>query len=155
MSKVKYTKELLEPIVQKSFHWAEVCRALGIAPFSGSQTHLKKRVLGFGIDISHFRGKVWNKGTSLPPKRPIEDYLSGNRFINSHNLKKRLIREGLKEERCEACGTSEWQGEQVVVELDHKDNNHLNNSLDNLVVLCPNCHALKTRKERAKRKKPR
>lgn len=61
---------------------------------------------------------------------------------NSSDTFKRtaLIREGIKEEVCECCKLSEWMGKLIPLELHHKDFNHYNNSLDNLQILCANCH---------------
>ena len=43
---------------------------------------------------------------------------------------------------CAGCGLSEWQQQSIPLEVHHKDGDHLNNELDNLELLCPNCHAL-------------
>ena len=50
----------------------------------------------------------------------------------------------LKEEKCELCGLTHWLNGKIPLELDHIDSNHHNNSLDNLQILCPNCHAVVT-----------
>lgn len=142
MTRNKYTKEMLQPIVDGSFHWAEVCRKLGIKPFTGAQSHLKSRADVLGVDYSHFKGQGWSKGRSFPPRRPIEDYLAENSEIKSHSLKLRLIKEGLKSRACESCGLSQWMGQPIPLELNHINGNHFDNRLDNLEILCPNCHAL-------------
>jgi len=46
-----------------------------------------------------------------------------------------------REHRCEICGLAEWMGWSIPLELDHKDGDAANNSLDNLRLICPNCHA--------------
>ncbi len=68
-------------------------------------------------------------------------------LTSSHILLQKLIRDGIKEYRCECCGATEWLGsrDNLVLELHHKDSNHYNNKLENLQVLCPNCHAIQTR----------
>ena len=43
--------------------------------------------------------------------------------------------------KCECCGLSEWLSEPIKLEVHHIDGNHLNNEIDNLMLLCPNCHA--------------
>ncbi len=73
---------------------------------------------------------------------PVKEYLGTEKFITSHKLKTKLIKEGIKENRCEKCGRAEWLGMPIPLELHHKDGNHYNNELNNLKVLCPNCHAL-------------
>lgn len=47
----------------------------------------------------------------------------------------------MKENKCECCGCSEWNGKPLTMELHHKDGNHYNNEINNLQMLCPNCHA--------------
>ena len=147
---IKYTQELLEPLVKKSSHWADLCRTLGLKPYSGSQTHLKKVVIKLGIDYSHFLGKVWNKGKKFPPKQELKRYLNNELFINSDSLRKRLIRENLKKPQCEDCRILEWNGQELPLELDHVNGNPADNTLENLKILCPNCHAIKTRQDRKK-----
>ena len=74
--------------------------------------------------------------------KPASYYFDNQHPIKSHNLKLKLFREGLKEEKCEICGASIWQGKQLPLELHHKNGNHMDNSYDNLQILCPNCHSI-------------
>ena len=71
---------------------------------------------------------------------PIQHILN-NPTTKSHLLSLRLIEEGLKEAKCEICGLTEWNGLPIPLELHHIDGDHYNNSLENLQILCPNCHA--------------
>lgn len=71
-------------------------------------------------------------------RKPINDYLQSN--TNNSNKRKRLIEEGIKENKCEICGLSLWMNKPIPLELHHKDFNHYNNSIENLQVLCANCH---------------
>ena len=63
-------------------------------------------------------------------------------MISSHKLKEKLIKDGIKENKCEICGCSMWQGVMLPLELHYIDNNHNNNALENLQILCPNCHSI-------------
>lgn len=65
-------------------------------------------------------------------------------YVKSSILKEKLIREGIKEARCENCGLSKWLNVNIPLELHHVDGNHYNNNFANLKILCPNCHALQT-----------
>ena len=56
-------------------------------------------------------------------------------------IKRRLFAEGLKDEKCEMCGISEWLGYKIGLELDHINGNSYDHRIDNLRILCPNCHA--------------
>lgn len=75
-------------------------------------------------------------------KIELQDILDG-KFPNyqTFKLKNKLIKSGLKQNVCEICGISEWNGKPINMELHHKDGNKHNHSLDNLQMLCPNCHS--------------
>jgi hypothetical protein len=135
-----YTKELLEPVIAVSKTWSEVCRKLGVTPATGAQTHLKKKALSLGINANHFLGRAFNKGRTFK-KKPIQFWLKKNSNAKSHPLRLRLISAGLKEAKCEGCGLVEWRGKKIPLELHHKNEDHCDNRLENLSVLCPNCHA--------------
>jgi 5-methylcytosine-specific restriction endonuclease McrA len=73
---------------------------------------------------------------------PLNEILTrDSSYTSSGRLRKRLLRAGMKEALCESCGLREWQGEPIQLELDHIDGDRSNNTLANLRMLCPNCHA--------------
>lgn len=57
------------------------------------------------------------------------------------HIKDRLFRDGVKEYKCEICGISSWNGKDLVLQLHHINGNHYDNDIDNLQILCPNCHS--------------
>lgn len=144
----KYTKELIQEAVSHSTTWSDVCRLLGITPATGAQCHLQKRAKEFGVDSSHFLGRAHSRGKSFEKKKAKEYCYPGSK-ITSHRLKKLLIRDGERSESCEICGLSRWNGEDLPLELDHINSDHSDNRLENLQILCPNCHAVETRKRRS------
>jgi hypothetical protein len=74
-------------------------------------------------------------------KYSLKDILSGKYpHYSSHKLRLRLIAEGIKKDECEECGITTWKGKYISKHLDHIDGNHHNNQIDNLRILCPNCH---------------
>lgn len=83
------------------------------------------------------KGQV--KGNSY---KPAEYYINSNKSIHSSKLRDKLIRDGIKEKKCELCGLSTWMGKELPLELHHKDGNHYNNELSNLEIVCPNCHSI-------------
>jgi 5-methylcytosine-specific restriction endonuclease McrA len=138
----KYTKEFLEPLVKISSSWAEVVRHTGGKARTGTQGWVAKQAKKHGIDFSHFTGQRWNSGRTDLPKRHIQEYLTLNGlFIKSHDLRLRLIKEGLKEYKCEGCGRTKWRGKPIPLELDHINGKHEDHRIENLRILCPNCHA--------------
>lgn len=56
-------------------------------------------------------------------------------------LLKRLVDAGYKEYKCESCGIVDYNGKAISLEVNHIDGNSTNHLLDNLEVLCPNCHS--------------
>ena len=100
-------------------------------------SYLKK----MGID---YAGQQNEKGQQKGPNtyKPANEYLGTGKSIKSHELKLKLIRDKIKEDKCEICNIKIWQGVELPLELHHKDGNHFNNNLDNLMILCPNCHSI-------------
>lgn len=69
------------------------------------------------------------------------EYTEGGKSISAHQLKLKLIKQGVKKHKCEICNLTEWNGLIIPIELHHINGNHFDNSLDNLMILCPNCHS--------------
>jgi hypothetical protein len=76
-----------------------------------------------------------------PPAAPVATYLVAGRRVSRGHLKGRLLSAGLKDNRCETCGISEWLGEPLSLALHHVNGDGLDNRLENLMLLCPNCHS--------------
>ena len=136
----KYTKEKLEPIIQRSNTVSDVLRELNLKQSGGNHHHIVKLINQYGIDRSHFIGQGHNKGKKAHNKRPTAEYLNNEHKINSSNLRQRLLKEGYFNHECQLCGLSKWLNHPIPLELHHIDNNHFNNNLSNLQILCPNCH---------------
>ena len=151
-SRYTYSEQELLEAVKTSTSIRQVLEKLDIVPAGGNYQTTNRRIKKLNIDNSHFTGQAWNKGKVVGPKRPIEEYLKENSQIQSFKLKGRLIAEGLKEHKCECCGITEWNGKPAPIELDHINGNHYDNRLENLRILCPNCHA-QTDTYRGKNKK--
>lgn len=72
---------------------------------------------------------------------PFADYIKIGK-VQSNKLRKKLLYEGLKEHVCERCGNVEWQGFPIPLEVHHVNGDKTKNTIDNLQLLCQNCHAL-------------
>jgi hypothetical protein len=138
----KYTLEQLIDAVERSTSMRQVLIALGVAPYGGNYDVLRKAIKHFKLDTSHFSGQAWNKGKKLPQRVATESYLKNELPIQSHKLRNRLLNEGYLKHQCNHCKNTVWQGQPIPLELDHINGNNKDNRLNNLRLLCPNCHAL-------------
>lgn len=133
----KFSKEELADFVKTSTSINQVSVKCGYADQSGSgQGAIREMIALYEFDTSHFfelNGVSHNKG--------VYDYerFKNNTYLKSDNSKPALI--ALKGYKCEKCQNTEWQNEQIPLEVHHKDGNSMNNEIDNLQLLCPNCHA--------------
>jgi transposase-like protein len=122
----------------RRYDWSEVQRAVDDEGLSMRQCQVR-----FG-----FCGATWSDAvrrgvlTPRPRKMPIDELLVvGRKETNRSHLKSRLIDEGLKANRCEICGIAEWRGMPLSMELHHLNGNGEDNRLENLQLLCGNCHS--------------
>lgn len=129
----QFSKEELEQFVKNSYSYAQVCEKVGYVGGSGTRL-IKEMIEYYQFDISHFKGQGWNK-----------DNFNYERFRYGNNIKSAEAIEAivaLRGRQCECCKLTTWLNEPITLELHHKDGDKLNNDLDNLQLLCPNCHSL-------------
>jgi hypothetical protein len=165
------TRELVAGLLARGLSSMEVARALGISKSTvcyhkrrlGLEIDAKfnrrydwaevQRFYDLGHSISECQVRFGFARATLvdaakrgdlktrPQGAPIEVYLVRGRRTNRTHLKQRLLAEGLKENRCEQCGIDSWLGKPLSMALHHVNGDGLDNRLENLVLLCPNCHA--------------
>lgn len=78
---------------------------------------------------------------SRPQAAPAVSYLTSGRRQHRGTLKRAILREGLKQAQCEACGIDQWLGAPLSLALHHINGDGHDNRLENLQLLCPNCHS--------------
>lgn len=142
-----WTDADLRAAVEESDSLAAVLRRLGYAPSGGMHRYMSMQIRRLGLTTTHFRGQGWARGRKRPGtgfrRTPLAEVLVANStYVSSARLRRRLVEEGLKAARCELCGLDEWRGELLPLALDHMNGDHCDNRLENLRILCPNCHAL-------------
>lgn len=155
----QYTKEWLEELCSESYSYSEVLRKAGRKPGGGSNETLKRKILEYDIDISHFTGAKWQQSPNYIPqigsreKYTIEEVFTENSTISQKVMRGYVERHKLIPYVCDKCGCDgNWQDGIISLELDHIDGDNTNHTLSNLHYLCPNCHAL-TKTYRGKNKK--
>ncbi len=149
----KYTEDSLLQACKNNYSISGILKELGIVAAGGNYQTIKKAINFFKIDTSHFTGQGHYKNkTHNNNTRNLEKILVYGKYENTFNLKKRLLKENIKESKCENCGMEKWLGMQIPLELHHIDGDKINNQLSNIKILCPNCHAL-TENYRGKNKK--
>ena len=130
-----FSREEIEEIVKNSYSNREVARKMGYSVNGGgTMASIKKMYNELGLDTSHFKGQGWNKDNYN-----YDAFCDGTTKKNGKTTQKPLV--ALRGRKCEKCGLIEWLGEPINLQIHHIDGNRSNNSLDNLQLLCPNCHS--------------
>jgi hypothetical protein len=136
----------LAALVKRSTSIRQVLIGMGLKPAGGNYQIIKRRIAALGLATGHFLGKghLAGKVNTWHPKTPLSAILVENSLYrgSTYRLKNRLLDEGVFERKCYRCGLSEWLGQPIPLELEHKNGNSSDHRLDNLTLLCPNCHAL-------------
>jgi 5-methylcytosine-specific restriction endonuclease McrA len=138
-----WSDEDLAVAVAASDSVSEVSRRLGYTPNGGVHRMIVHRIRTSGLDTSHFTGQRWARGRTLPRKSiPLEEILVPlSTYRPSSRLRRRLIASGLLKAECANCGLASWRGRPLPLHLDHINGDHTDNRLENLRILCPNCHS--------------
>ena len=137
-------KETFEKIVKESATIKECLEKMGLPSGPGNYRTFHRYKILYGTDTSHFISGKLHNSNKIGSYIPLKDYLKKDGpSIKGSVLIKKLINEGYKEYKCENpnCGISEWHGDEIVLQLHHIDGNNRNNSVENLMLLCPNCHS--------------
>ena len=143
--KRKWTEAQFIDAVNSSLSYAQVLEKLGLKIAWSNYDTVKRKIKELNLDTSHMTGKAWNQGERfiiVKPAKPLSEILvEHSTYTNSNTLRKRLLKEGVKEYKCECCNRTEWLGKPIKLELHHINGVKDDLRLDNLKILCPNCHA--------------
>lgn len=127
----KLSRDELAYVVQQSHSYMEVSKKLGYKNF---RANVINKIKQYNLDTSHFKGHGWNRNNF--------DY---SRFSKGHVISSAAALKPLIYKRChscQSCGKKTWLGKPIPLEVHHIDGDKLNNCEENLLLLCPNCHAM-------------
>jgi 5-methylcytosine-specific restriction endonuclease McrA len=157
--RTSYTEEDFVNAVKNNYSVRSCLLALGLNATGGNYAVFKKRVKALGLDTSHFTGQghLKNRTHDWSKKKTLEEILvADSDYTNRNQIKKRLLTEGLMTYECSSCGIADWQGQPLSLHLDHINGINNDHRLENLRLLCPNCHSqTSTYAGRNKPRKPR
>ena len=137
----KYPKELLVEVVSRSYSFADVMRELDIKYTGGNYSHLTRKVKEFEIDVTHFDRRRYCGGGNKKTAEQVLIVLPRHSKRPKHTQLRRALLETGRIYACEHCNCSgEWQGNPLILEIDHISGDWLDNRPNNLRFLCPNCH---------------
>lgn len=142
----KYSREEFAEAWLSSSSIAQVARKLGCNTTGGGYVTLKLAARDLGLTNGHMTGQGWNvdwkdnpaKGRAIPLSAIL---VEDSTYTTIWLLKRRLLRDGLLEDRCYVCGLTEWNDKPITLQLDHINGRRLDHRLHNLRLLCPNCHS--------------
>lgn len=140
MRKRSWDEATFRAAVANSTTIADVLRGLNLSVSPGNYKTIHKYVAVWGVSTTHFLGQAHKKGRDHA-RLPTDAILVQDSFY-AGSLAKRLLKEGLLIEQCAKCRQGpHWQGARLVLQLDHINGDPRDNRLENLRILCPNCHS--------------
>lgn len=139
----RYTVEEFKKAVEDNKSIAGVLRQLGLRPIGGNYKTIHRLILKNNLNTYHFTGQGWNVGLQFRPQKEYsneEIFKENSNYKSSWRLREKFLL--LKGERkCDKCNNSVWLDEPIPLEIHHINGINTDHRIENLQLLCPNCHA--------------
>lgn len=146
-----WSEDEFKKAVELSTNYADVCRKLSLKPLGGNYRTVQKYVKVYGLSILHFvkpTAENLHKGRVKDTRALSELLVKSEIYKSTSTLKRRLIDEGLFEYKChnpncivDKSMSLNWAGAKLTLHLDHISGDNTDNRIENLRLLCPNCHS--------------
>ena len=158
----KYTKEQFIEAVKSNCSIRSVLLSLGLYGTGSNYTTFHRNIKILNLDTSHFTGQShlkgkthsWNKKLSLD-----EILVENSTYTSRDNIKKRLLEKNLLKYECAHCSISDWNEKPLSLHLEHINGVNNDHRIENLCLLCPNCHSQTStyagRNKKSKNPKPK
>lgn len=139
----RFTEAQLREAVANSRSFRQTLLALGIKAEGGNYRTVRRDISKLGLSTQHFSGQGWRRAHTEPvrPAKPLTAILVKDSSASTSHVRKRLLTAGLLAPRCAVCGLSKWRGRPLTLELDHINGVNNDHRLENLRLVCPNCHS--------------
>lgn len=140
--KREYAIDKLIENADKCVNMLDLCHRMGIENVGGEDYKEIRQLaeeLGIELKFSYKRNTMCSYHHRIETKDIL---VKDSTYKDATKLKKRLIEEGLKEYICEGCKRTEWEGVPIPLQIHHVNGVHNDNRLENIQLLCPNCHSL-------------
>jgi hypothetical protein len=142
----RHTHESLSLAVTSSVSVSGVLRFLGLRPGGGTHAYISKKIKLLSLDTSHFTGMTTNSGKNhkggyekKPSSLVLVKRCTGKRQ-SAVRLRRALVESGV-EYKCSCGQDGIWLNKLLILQVEHKNRDWLDDRRENLEFLCPNCHS--------------